>query len=366
MKKKKVAIITIIDLSNYGNRLQNYAVNEILNKRGFQPQTIKIVRCSKKDYLKNNIKKMVKEIPFIELEVQKIKSKIRIDKKRYVNFLIFSKKHLDTRYIYVYNDEQIKKKCKKYAYYAIGSDQIWNPQLKYAKDIDFADFAKPNQKVCFAPSFGISEIPEQYKSNIANCLKRISNISVREKVGANIIKELAGRDAEVIIDPTMLLSSEDWKKVEVKPNANLEKKYVFCYFLGKKTEEQKKKIAEIKKKYRLEEYSLMDKEMPDLYTAGPGEFISLIEHAELVCTDSFHASVFSILFKRPFLVFPRGGNGEGMSNRLDTLLETFHLEKRNIDKIQENEILECDFKESYEILEQERKRANEFLDLSLS
>lgn len=362
--KPKVGIITIVDLTNYGNRLQNYAVKKVIRKKGYDVHTLDIVKVANADYVKGVVCQWIKEIPFMEMIIQKIKAKKSLEKKRYVNFLEFTRKNIVTKNLLVRNDEDIKKKTRKYDFFVIGSDQIWNPLFKHAKGSDFAEFAEPHQKVCFSPSFGISEIPKEYKSNIAECLRKIPYISVREKTGAEIVKSLTGKTAEVLIDPTMMLDADDWRMVAQKPLVDVEKKYILSYFLGKRTEEQNSRIEELKEKYGLEEYLLLDKNNPDLYVAGPGEFISLIEHADLVCTDSFHACVFSILFKRPFLVFQRNGNGGGMGSRLDNLLEKFHLETRNSDINPNCEVFKCDFEKCDEILNEERKRVDNFLEMS--
>lgn len=362
--KPKIGIITIVDLTNYGNRLQNYAVKEVMRKKGYDAQTLNIVRIANFDYVKGVVRQWIKELPFIEMVVQKMMARKSLEKRRYVIFLEFSRKNIFTKSIVARNDEDIKKKCRKYDFFVIGSDQIWNPLFKHAKSTDFAEFAAPQQKVCFSPSFGIAEIPKEYKANIAEWLRKIPYISVREKAGAEIVKRLTGKTAEVLIDPTMMLDADDWRKVAKKPLVDVEKKYILCYFLGKRTEEQKNRIEELKEKYGLEEYLLLDKNNPDLYVAGPGEFISLIEHADLVCTDSFHACVFSILFKRPFLVFQRNGNGSGMGSRLDNLLEKFQLETRNVDNNSNCEVFECDFEKCNEILKEERKRVDDFLEKS--
>lgn len=361
-----VGIITIVDLTNYGNRLQNYAVKEIIRQKRYSVQTIDIVKCANADYVKGVVCQWIKEIPFMEMIVQKIKAKKSLEKRRYVNFLEFTRKNISTKTLLVRNDEDIKKKSHKYDFFVIGSDQIWNPLFKHAKSSDFVAFADPHQKVCFSPSFGISEIPKEYTANIAEWLSKIPHISVREKAGAEIVKRLTGKTAEVLIDPTMMLDADDWRKVAKKPLVDMEKKYMLSYFLGKRTEEQKNRIEELKEKYGLEEYLLLDKSNPDLYAAGPGEFISLIEHADLVCTDSFHACVFSILFKRPFLVFQRNGNGSGMGSRLDNLLEKFHLETRNSDNNPNCEVFKCDFEKCDEILNEERKRVDNFLEMSFN
>lgn len=365
--KKKAGIITIVDFTNYGNRLQNYAVSETLKKLGVKSETLFFTNANGKARVKQWIKYSIKNIPgVIELNIL-LRGKASIKHIRYLNFDKFSRKNIKLRTVDKKNRNKIDRLYKKYDYFAIGSDQIWNPNYGYATDFDFASFAMSEQKICFAPSFGVDEIPDQFRETIKNNLQQMNYIAVREKSGARIVKDLVGKDSEVLLDPTMLLYAEEWEKVaEVPHQVDLSEKYIFSYFLGTRTEEQEKRIEHIKNQYGLKEYTLLDKRFPELYVAGPGEFIELIKNATLVCTDSFHASVFSILFQKPFIVFQRDGDGAGISSRLDTLLETFKLTSRKELNVKEEDLLCCNFEESNEILEKERERCLDFFKRAMN
>lgn len=365
--KKKAGIITIVDFTNYGNRLQNYAVSQILKKLGVKSETLFFTNVNRKARMKQRIKYSVKNIPgVIELNIL-LQGKASIKHIRYLNFDKFSRKNIKIRTVDKNNKNRINKLRKQYDYFAIGSDQIWNPNYGYATDLDFASFAMSKQKVCFSPSFGVDTIPEPFREAIKKNLLQINNIAVREKSGARIVKELIEKDSEVLLDPTMLLCAEEWEKVaEVPQHVNLNEKYIVSYFLGTRTEEQEKRIEHIMNQYELKEYMLLDESVPELYVAGPGEFIELIKNATLVCTDSFHASVFSILFQKPFIVFQRDGDGAGISSRLDTLLETFKLTSRKELNVKEEDILCCNFEESNVILEKERERCLDFFKQTMN
>lgn len=363
MKKSKVGIVTIVDLTNYGNRLQNYAVTHVLEKMGYNPYTI----CIDKNYTtKTQIKDLIMGVGF----VQKLKlhmGKNRSDKHyRYLHFDKFDRANIKKIKVKSMESDIIMSKCSDLQYFVIGSDQVWNPNYGYAREYDFAQFAKPEQRVCFSPSFGIDEMPEANRECVSNGLKEMKNISVREESGRDIVKNLTGRDATVLIDPTMMLDAEEWSKVAYRPdNIDMNTGYIFGYFLGKRTEEQDARIKKMMNDYNLKFYDIMDKTNRDLYVTGPGEFISLVENARLIVTDSFHASVFSILFKKPFIVFQRDGNGAGISSRLDTLLGKFQLTSRFEYNLDDSEVMNCDFTEAYKILGEERKKVNEFLEKSM-
>lgn len=362
MKKVKAGIITIVDLTNYGNRLQNYAVSKVLKQMGIEAETIHVIECNKKEKWKFVIKKRLKNLPLITELLMNIKKNNSAKELRYLNFDRFSRKNIKMRYVYSADLNKITKECSDFKYFVIGSDQIWNPKYGYAKEFDFASFANAEKKICFSPSFGIDVIPDKDVDVVKKGLEGFKYISVRENSGADIVKKLTGKEAEVLIDPTMMLDATDWESVARKPkNVDTQKKYILSYFLGKRTEAQEEKINAIQEKNSMQEYLLLEPSKKELYATGPSEFIELVKNAELVCTDSFHACVFSILFRKPFIVFHRDGNGAGISSRLDTLLETFKLTSRKEENILEENVFDCDFTESYIVLEKERERVKQFI-----
>ena len=360
---KKVGIITIVDLTNYGNRLQNYAVCKVFEKIGYKCETLYAIKGKKKT-TKLKVVQLVKRIPFV-LTVKLLIGKRKPAKyQRYLNFDKFSKKNIKLKIINT--EEDLKKQCSHFDYFIMGSDQIWNPEYGYANDFFFAMFANPQQRICMSPSFGVQEISKE-KDEISYRLRGIPYISVREESGRKIVKELTGKDAEVLIDPTMMLNEKEWRKICRKPNnVDLNKKYILSYFLGNRTEEQIKKINTIKEQYELDEYELLNLSKLELYSTGPCEFVELIRNADLVCTDSFHACVFSIIFKVPFVAFKRDGNGAGISSRIDTLLEKFKLEGRTEDNIREEVLFSNNYKECYEILGREQKKVYTYLEHAMN
>lgn len=364
MKEKKVGIVTIVDLTNYGNRLQNYAVTHVLKEMGYSPYTL----CVDKNYtIKTKVMDLIMEVGVVQ------RFKLYIGKKRsdkhcrYLHFDKFDRANIRKIKVNSMEVDTIKNKCLDFKCFVIGSDQVWNPNYGYARDYEFAQFANPDQRVCFSPSFGIDEVPEANQECIINGLLGLNDISVREESGREIIRKLTGKEATVLIDPTMMLDAEDWSKVAYQPNnIDVNTGYIFGYFLGKRTKGQDSRIKKLMNDYNLKFYDIMDKSNRDLYVSGPGEFISLVENATLIVTDSFHASVFSILFKKPFIVFQRDGNGAGISSRLDTLLRKFQLTSRFEYNLDDQEVMNCDFSEAYKVLVEERKKVSEFLGKAMN
>ena len=173
---------------------------------------------------------------------------------------------------------------------------------------------------------------------------------------------MTGRDATVLVDPTMLLTKDEWRKVSKKPRGAKEG-YILTYFLSPKCDEAKTKLEEIKEDKEV--YELLNPNDKIAGTAGPSEFLWLFEHADLILTDSFHACVFSFLFNKPFIVYDRNWNEGNMNSRLETLLSKFSLERKYANSGLPNDIWEHDYTEGYKQLEIERKKAIDFLKKAL-
>src|SRR5699024_7908762 len=157
----------------------------------------------------------------------------------------------------------------------------------------------------FAASFGVSKVEDKYYDWYKKILSNVDKISVREDAGKKIIEDIVGRnDVEVLVDPTMLLTADEWNKVAKRPKQLKTDKYILNYFLGELSEKRKAEIDRIAKENNCEVINILDKNSP-FYCTGPSEFLYLEKHAFLVCTDSFHSSVFAILYNKPFIVFGR-------------------------------------------------------------
>ena len=143
------------------------------------------------------------------------------------------------------------------------------------------------------------------------------------------------------------------------------KKYILNYFLGNLSEKRKKEISRIAKENNCKIINILDKN-DNFYSCGPSEFLYLEKNAFLICTDSFHSTVFSILFNRPFIVFDREDSEVKMSSRLETLLNKFGLKNQWFDKKIKNEQLDCDYSQVPQILKEERLKAKKFINEALN
>lgn len=161
----------------------------------------------------------------------------------------------------------------------------------------------------------------------------------------------------------MVLNKSEWIKISRKPKVDLSKPYILKYYLGKSPENGKIDNWAENNGYRV--YELLNKQIPELYEAGPGEFISLINNASLICSDSFHCIAFSIIFSKPFIVYSRQGYGISMVSRLKTLLKKFGFEERWETLVSEEEFLSCDYTKIPGILEEEKKKFMDYVINSL-
>lgn len=352
----KIGIITINDNNNYGNRLQNYATQEVLKKITNSKDIITIrndnrLNYNSSNFFKYNIKKM-------KCNIERFILKLKKDSRKdcFNNFnknICFSKKIISLKDRYI-NDE--------YDYFFVGSDQVWNPNGRMT-DVDLLKFASNEKKNSFSASLAVDEISDIEKTKkLKENLITFKNISVREDRGKEIIKEITGReDVEVILDPTMLLTPVQWDKVASKPiQKKNNKKFILNYFLGRLSDERKSEIERIANENDCEIINLLDKNDVYYYT-GPSEFLWLEKNAFLICTDSFHSAVFAILYDKPFIVFNREDKNKSMNSRLETLLNKFKLESRYYKGKITDELLNIEYKDKNDILLEERKKANDFI-----
>jgi hypothetical protein len=375
---KKIGIITLNGYSNYGNRLQNYAVQELLKSLGFYVETILVSQTLKASNRK--IGKICRIYKLINLSPKEIIIKmirkftyifnnnnyVRCQNKRIEYFKLFSKKYiLETDFELSINKipENISD---RYDYFITGSDQVWNPNLKKDLSIYFLSFAPRNKRIAYAPSFGVSYIYKDLINFYKERLLDMSSLSVREKDGAKIIRELIGKYVPVLVDPTLMIPKEQWLRIAKAASNKPKSNYMLTYFLGEITINNKNYIKNIAKKNNLKIINLLDLKDRETYQIDPSGFIDYINSASLFCTDSFHGVVFSIILETPFIVFDRESNLGSMYSRINTLLTTFKLKSRNINNIKcIDQIFRVDFSHIAPILEIEQRKTIDYLKKAL-
>lgn len=350
MSKHKIAIVTITnDGYNFGNRLQNYALQTVLERMGYNVETLnRPIRENQRLWWKR--KKMVLHyfLPF-RRQISHIKAG---------NFYFWNKRYIKWSDI-VATDEALPSLVNQYDYFVAGSDQIWNPKFMWGEDpYMFLQFAKPEQRIAYSPSIGLDEIPQENITQYEDWWRDWNALSCREYTGANIISRVINKKVPTLIDPTLLLSSEDWCKLT--KGIKTPKKYIFVYMLGEITGEYKEYIDKLSHENQCEVVDVMN----DIRYAGgnPSVFVALIQNAERVIADSYHAMVFAMLFHLPFTFIDRVGWGMNMNSRVETLMRIFDIHINKLEAITEMQI---DWDVFERKLETERQKAIEYLSVAL-
>lgn len=353
--QKRVGILTLYYKSkNFGGLLQSYALQKAISDFGCDceqisyqlsatPVKIKLENAIHYGGIRNilNIKKFFEKF-LHKLFANKIQKEMC---SRIEAFELFEKEIPHSKE--VYNYKTIRKSLVDYDTYVVGSDQIWNAGIDLETFLlKFAGEKKG--KIAYAASSGGITYKGFQKKLMKGELCKFDALSVRENSLKKQIISLTEKPVENVIDPVFLLSYDEWKKV-LKPS-KIKEPYIFCYFLGT-NRKQRKIVEEIAKKkgYQLVVFPYIvgnvlrfcDMKYGTIrdFVSGPAEFLGLLEGAEYVITDSFHALSFSVIFQKNFCVFPRyEGNRESKSNsRMKDFLHIIEEEKRFVYTKEETE-----------------------------
>ena len=385
---KKVAIVSCYFKKNYGSMLQAYATQKVLDNMKIDNETINIeenidFKKGKRDFYKSQIF----NFGFIKSKLGMIKLKLdkKINKQLKSNLKIrdgefekFKEKFNLTKPFSTYK-EMNEIFNQEYSSVIVGSDQLWLPVNVVADYYTLNWVPEKVNKISYATSFGVSNIPRKYHEKYSNFLKRIDFISVREKNACDLVKRLSGREATLVCDPTLLLDKKEWE--DIKPDKpKVKGNYIFCYFLGKNIE-HRKFVERLKEKtgYKIvsinhcDEYvKYSDKFADEIpYDIGPGDFVDLIKNAKYVCTDSFHGTVFALINHIDFFTFERFNekNSKMSTNsRIYSLLDLVDLKDRllkgneNIEKVFKKNI---DFEKVDQKIENFRNNSKKYLEKAL-
>lgn len=364
---KKIAIITIVD-SNLGNRLQNYAVHRYFTRLGYDAVTLNI--NNKQGGYKYYINGICHVSFYLGDQIfgiaQKIKKEGLISIVRERRFGRFTRQMIPTRVVPFWNMRVQEKYDREFDYFAVGSDQVWNVLYGYGTKVELLEFTEDSKKICVCPSIGLDELPKHSQSDFAQGIMKFRKLSVREETGARIIKELTGRQAEVLVDPTFMLDENEWKQCAKKPQKiDFSRRYILSYFLGKKSGETTETVRKLSKERDLKVFELLDPTCKELYEIDPFEFLYLIQHASFVCTDSFHAVVFSIIFHIPFYSFKRVSRCGSMGGRVENLLNQLQLPVAEYDNLG-CKVSDWDHCKVKEMIALEKSRFDSFIQSSMN
>lgn len=341
---KNVGIMTLYYKTyNYGAQLQCYALQKVLSKLGYSAELIRFKW-----------------------------NKAPLDgfyryacSASYAKFDAFSKSIPHSKH--VYTPENINKCANEYDIFVCGSDQIWGVEdsmpIYVLPQITLSFVPENRTKIAYAASMGGSMASSRMESALNYPISRLDAVSIRETSAIDFISKMTAKPVSAVLDPTMLLTSEEWDNIAVCPKSDAD--YIFVYNIGNNTflDERARKIAlEQNCEVKTVSYSPVD-------TAGPAEFIGLIKNAKCVLTNSFHGTVFSILYKKPFLTFPVDDRYDDSSKnvRITDLLKSVGLSKQYV-ATNESEMndIETDYNETVQMVNRLRETSVRFLAQALS
>lgn len=335
--KKKVGLITMHRVLNYGSALQAYALQKKIIDFGFDCEII--------DYIFPNVEHLLYQNPdglktqnsfcsyllpllaYIKRELtglnKSIARKQRLFEEFYEKNLVLSSNKYSTRLV-------LEKDPPVYDLYVTGSDQVWNSKyIGYDTSFMFSFVKDLKPRISYAASFSSDNIPDIYRLSYQKELRKYSKISVREEKGISLVHDLVSdKEVEVVCDPTLLLNKEEWKELVVKSNINLKGKYMLVYILDYAYNPYPNiydRIEEINKELHLPIVLLSGRRKHSLKHSklvaecGPYEFLSLFMNASYIVTTSFHGTAFALNFNKPFCAIIQDYSGK--DSRIYDLLE---------------------------------------------
>lgn len=356
----KVKMLTFHNAENYGATLQAYALKETLKKLGTSPSFVnyenKAILADYKLIRTNSLKSFFSSLWFLPRNL-----------KRKRSFKSFSDRYLDTNSKKYTGISQITQDIEDKDVFVAGSDQIWNPVLTSGlSDIYTLNFEtdKNIKRVIYGASLGNDELLQKHAVDFKTKTSNLDFISVREQSIIKSLQDICGKKVEQVIDPTLLLDKREWDKL-LSNNSCVDlkdKKYILVYTLFESDEVTNiaNYISKITgfKVVHFRKYNAYNNEYMNLYSKGPIDFVNAFKNAEYVITNSFHGTVFSIIYEKKFysvLPITRAG-------RIKDLLETLNLDSRIIENIENINIDEnLDYTFAKEKIEEMRKHSIEYL-----
>lgn len=330
----KIALLSFHNAYNYGAALQAYALQYFIEQIGVECEYINYVNVHRRQAydMKFQFKEALSHKKYIR--AVKVACGSVLMQKRKKNFDCFYFKYLKkTNKTYtssidarILNDEYDK--------FVVGSDQVWNPFNNGSDTAFLLDFVVDSKKkISYSSSFGLDKIPSDLRQNYIKCLNSFNRLSVRENAGVNIIKNLCGKDAHLVLDPVFLPKTEMWKSLAMSVESSKDK-YLFFYTNNESQIDEFLSIWNSDVNHHILSSHVKIKDFLNsrtkiMFSMSPEKFLNEIINAEMVITASFHCLAFAIILHKPFMVFLTGNHGK--DERLINLLKIAGLESRIID-----------------------------------
>lgn len=321
----KVGVITFHNAHNYGASLQALALQSVLVGLNCEPVLINYHPAVIDDvYLPvkaKGIKGLLKRAYMCLLK----RSRARLQRYKHYQAFIQTNFKLVGDYI---NSDALSEDQFGFDAYIAGSDQVWNTRLTGGYDKAYTlEFVKKAKKIAYSASVGTAKVKDIYREDFKRSLASFDSISVREASSRADVEELSGLPVSVVLDPTLLLDREAYEAYK-KPT-QFKEKYILVYML----EKNKKMTDLVNRISNATGYPIIQRRLPGLfinecgsfYLHDPGEFLGDIEGAEFVITNSFHGTIFSMLYEKPFLSIPHSITGARIVDLLTSLRMESHI-----------------------------------------
>lgn len=318
-----IGIVTLHGALNYGAVLQEFALQEAIKRCGGNVEII-------------NYRSATVDRPYRLIDLRRVRgprtaaSEMSRAKSRVLRKLRFS--DFSSRYLNLSKSvswDQLPSLNSRYSSFVAGSDQVWNPDFASEDSAYFLSFAdEPRKKSAYAPSFGVSEIPPHLAERYRALLSDFSTLSVRETTASRIVHGLTGRAVPVVLDPTLLLSPADWRRVSREQS--LPQPYVLLYTASRS--KALESVAQAISRERglrvvhIDGGAASRRKFRVISSPHPGTWLWYFLNADVVLTNTFHGTAFSVNFGRQFYVDLPAGSAR--NSRIADLLSSFELGHR--------------------------------------
>jgi hypothetical protein len=376
MKSKKIGIITILKVNNYGAELQAYATQRAFQLNGGDAEIIDYLYYKNCGHKRERWSYPVFKYPMkfrVREWVMKLRDKYmairypEASQEREGNYTHFQSYMRFSRLYHSYSE--LYNGIVNYDVYCVGSDQVWNPGNYTNLDPYFLTFAPEGKvRMSYASSFGVHKIPECATTYYRERLNHLDFISVREQTGAELVKSLINRDIPVVLDPTLLLERSEWEKV-ARPVESIHGNYLLIYELHKNT--YLRNLAQkIAKDLNLQIVRICSSVAPidkgkgiiQITTAGPSEFIWMFLNAKFIITNSFHGTAFALNFGKAFYTVT--SRKRQNNSRQEGLLSLCGLSSRLLyddEAMPQPEQYPITFNTSHQLLAEKRRQSVDYI-----
>lgn len=334
----RFGILTFFDAKNYGAALQAFALQRVIKDIGYESEFIRFIEEKRELPDQMDWSAYLRIFKNNNYSLKNYMMARSIEHSKYNRFDEFCERYMKLSHRAYYKLEDLRQYETEYDGYICGSDMVWS-DIGQNLNVFFLMFTSENKRISYAPSItGREDESEEERCFYRDRLNGIKYLSCREKSGVQYIKKTTGRDAALVLDPTLLLTKDQWRRAFNLDHHMGGKPYILCYMFGGTSKKFQKKIDILKRNYDMSvryipvsnrelQHELRDGVIPDY---GPQEFVQMFYQAGMVLTNSYHGLLFSIIMEKPFLVFHREKNNEWHKHeeRLANVLQQLHLENR--------------------------------------